>query len=78
MGVLLDNIGRHAQKTLVKLLDENAVTFLGTDTHMVNTNYMHIEHMIKEFKKKIGETMLSENKDTTSSSTMSCWTKGVV
>ena len=50
MGVLLDNIGRHAQKTLVKLLDENAVTFLGTDTHLVNTNYTHMEHMIKEYK----------------------------
>ena len=60
MGVLLDNIGRHAQKTLVKLLDENAVTFLGTDTHMVNTNYTHMEHMIKEFKKKIGETRFNE------------------
>lgn len=56
----MDNIGRHAQKTLVKLLDKDAVTFLGTDTHRVNTNYTLMNHMIKKFKKKIGETRFNE------------------
>lgn len=54
-GSLVGNYGMHAKKTLQKLLKEDAVTFLGTDTHRPNTNYCNIDKMIKVLKKEVNE-----------------------
>lgn len=59
---------------------EKSVMFAHTypDISRMYAEMAHDELKHAGYLKKIGETMLSENKDTTSSSTMSCWTKGVV
>jgi rubrerythrin len=59
---------------------EKSVMFASTrpEVSKMYAEMAHDELKHAGYLKKIGETMLSENKDTTSSSTMSCWTKGVV
>jgi len=53
-GSIMGQYGGHAKKTIVKLFKENAVTFLGTDTHRVNTNYTNLKYAINEIKERIG------------------------
>lgn len=57
---IIGNYGVDAKNTLLKLLDANAIHFLGTDTHTPNTKYIQINEMLEEYKKVIGEEKLEE------------------
>ena len=47
---IIGNYGTDAKDTLLKLLDANAIHFLGTDTHSPNTKYVHMSEMLEEYK----------------------------
>lgn len=53
-GSLVGKYGTHAKKTIFKLLKEDLVSFLGTDTHVANTNYSDIDKMMKILIKEVG------------------------
>ncbi len=57
---IIGNYGQTAKNTLLKLLEANAIHFLGTDTHAPNTKYVKMNEMIKEYKVVIGEEKLEE------------------
>lgn len=59
-GSLVGNYGIHAKKSIIKLLKNDAVTFLGTDTHRPNTNYCDIDTMIKALKKEVDDEKVEE------------------
>lgn len=52
---ILGYYGKHAQKTMKKLLKNNLINFLGTDTHRKNTIYPMVPKSIKKISKIIGE-----------------------
>ena len=51
---------RHSAETLYKLLDANAVHFLGTDNHRAGSIYTRMDEIKKEFRKRIGRDKLYE------------------
>lgn len=56
-------VGRYrgnAKETLLKLLDANAIHFLGTDTHRSGSFYTRMDEFLKEFRKRIGSAKLKE------------------
>ena len=55
---IIGRYGNDSKETLLKLLDANAIHFLGTDTHRKNSIYVKMDNIIKEFKKKIGNDKL--------------------
>ena len=55
---IVGRYGNDSKETLLKLLDANAIHFLGTDTHRKNSIYVKMDDIIKEFKKKIGDDRL--------------------
>lgn len=59
---------------------EKSVMFASSrpDVSRMYAEMAHDELKHAGYLKKIGELMLSENQDSVESSTMSCWTKGVV
>lgn len=57
---IIGNYGADAKSTLLKLLDANAIHFLGTDTHAPNTKYVRMKEMLEEYKLAIGEEKLEE------------------
>lgn len=59
-GSLVGNYGFHAKNTVMKLLKEDAVSFFGTDTHRVNTNYCNIDKAIKVLKSTVGTEKTNE------------------
>lgn len=52
--------GAKAKKTLIKLLKEDAVTFLGTDCHSEQSIYCDMDIYLELLKKEIGITKLNE------------------
>lgn len=52
--------GSKAKETLYKLLDANAVHFLGTDNHRAGSIYTRMDEIKKEFRKRIGRDKLYE------------------
>lgn len=61
---ILGRYGNSARETFLKLIDVNAIHFLGSDTHSPNTIYAKMDDILKELKKKIGYDnlkKLSEN-----------------
>lgn len=59
-GSIVENYGSKAKQTLIKLLEADAIHFLGTDTHAPNTNYIRMNEMLEEYVKVIGEEKLEE------------------
>lgn len=57
---IIGKYGNKAKETLIKLLDANAVHFLGTDTHRKHSVYTEMDEILHEFKKKIGAEKLKE------------------
>lgn len=50
-GSIVEQYGKAAKKTFIKLLQENAITFLGTDSHRRKGVYTEINDIIDELKK---------------------------
>lgn len=57
---ILERYGADSKKTLLKLLDADAIHFLGTDTHAPNTTYVQMKQILEEFRKVIGEERLEK------------------
>lgn len=63
-GSIIGRYGMTAKETLLKLLDANAVHFLGTDNHRSNSIYTRMEEIKKEFRRKIGRDKFYELSET--------------
>ena len=61
---IIGRYGIKAKETLLKLLDANAVHFLGTDNHKSNSIYTRMEEIKKEFRRKIGRDKFYELSET--------------
>ena len=59
-GSIIGQYGKEAKKTLIKLLKNNMVHFLGTDTHRQGYIYGHFYRIEKEFLKYISEEKMLE------------------
>ena len=59
-GSIIGRYGMTAKETLFKLLDSNAVHFLGTDNHRAGSIYTRMDDIKREFKKKIGRDKFKE------------------
>lgn len=57
---IIGRYGTSAKETLFKLLDADAVHFLGTDNHRSGSIYTRMDDILHEFKKKIGRDKLRE------------------
>lgn len=57
---IIGRYGTNAKETLLKLLDADAVHFLGTDNHRAGSIYTRMEEIKKEFRKKIGKDRFYE------------------
>lgn len=57
---IIGRYGTSAKETLYKLLDADAVHFLGTDNHRAGSIYTRMEDIKKEFRKKIGRDKFYE------------------
>lgn len=57
---ILGYYGKQAKKTMKKLLKNNLINFLGTDTHRENTIYPIVPKSIKKISKIIGEEQTKE------------------
>ncbi len=57
---IIERYGRKCKQTLLKLLEANAIHFLGTDCHRPDTIYTQMEEIISEFEKEIGKEKLEE------------------
>ena len=57
---IIERYGHKAKQTLLKLLDANAIHFLGTDTHRPETIYAQMNEVINEYDKKIGSDKVEE------------------
>ena len=57
---IIGTYGNNAKTTLIKLINSNAVHFLGSDAHRPNSFYTKIEGMKNEFIKEIGEEYFQE------------------
>lgn len=55
IGSIIGLYGKEAKKTLIQLLKNNMIHFIGTDTHMPNSIYTKIDTAIEELKKVITE-----------------------
>ena len=61
---IIGRYGIKAKETLLKLLDANAVHFLGTDNHRSNSIYTRMEEIKKAFRRKIGRDKFYELSET--------------
>ena len=57
---IVGRYGMKAKETLLKLLDANAIHFLGTDNHRSGSVYTRMDEIKKEFRRKIGRDKLYE------------------
>ena len=57
---IIGRYGTNAKETLLKLLDADAVHFLGTDNHRAGSIYTRMEEIKKEFRKRIGKDRFYE------------------
>lgn len=60
LGSISGQYGRHAKKTVKKLLKNNLVHFIGTDVHRPNTTYKNVKKSIRKLKKIISEDKIIE------------------
>ena len=59
-GSIIGQYGKEAQKTIIKMLKNNMVHFLGTDTHRQGYIYGHFYRVEREFLKYISEEKFEE------------------
>lgn len=59
-GSILGLYGEHAKKTMIKLLKEDCVDFLGSDVHLKQSIYPIVNDSIKKINKIIGKEKLKE------------------
>lgn len=59
-GSIIGQYGKEAQKTLIKMLKNNMVHLLGSDTHRTGFIYGHFNKVEKEFLKYISEEKFEE------------------
>ena len=59
-GSILGQYGKEAQKTIIKMLKNNMIHFLGTDTHRQGYIYGHFYRVEKEYLKYISEEKFME------------------
>ena len=59
-GSIIGQYGKEANKTLIKLLRNNMVHFLGSDTHRNGHIYAHFDKIKKELLKHVSEEKLLE------------------
>ncbi len=57
---IIERYGHKSKQTLLKLINANAIHFLGTDTHRPNTIYAQMDDILEEFRKEIGNEKLNE------------------
>lgn len=57
---IIGRYGTKAKETLHKLLDANAVHFLGTDNHRAGSIYTRMDDIKREFRKRIGKDKFYE------------------
>lgn len=57
---IIGRYGTKAKETLYKLLDANAVHFLGTDNHRAGSIYTRMDDIKREFRKRIGKDKFYE------------------
>ena len=57
---IIGRYGTKAKETLYKLLDANAVHFLGTDNHRAGSIYTRMNDIKREFRKRIGKDKFYE------------------
>lgn len=59
-GSIIGIYGKHAKKTIKKLLNMDLVTYLASDVHREETIYKNMPQIIKKLKKVISEEKLNE------------------
>lgn len=59
-GSIIGQYGKNAQKTIIKMLKNNMIHFLGTDTHRTGYVYAHFYKVEKEFLKYISKEKFEE------------------
>ena len=59
-GSFIGLYGSEAQKTVVKLLKNDKITFLGTDTHRCDSIYTKIEGIVQKLEKTVGIDKVEE------------------
>lgn len=57
-GSIIGRYGKDAEKTLKKLLKDNMIHFLGTDTHRSGSVYTQMDKIVKRLEKLIGKEKL--------------------
>ena len=61
---IIGRYGTKAKETLYKLLEANAVHFLGTDNHRAGSIYTRMDDIKREFRKRIGKDKFYELSET--------------
>ena len=59
-GSVIGQYGKETQKTVVELLQNNMIHFMGTDTHRPNSVYTRLPSAIKELRKILPEYIVEE------------------
>lgn len=59
-GSITGQYGKEAQKTVVKLLQNNMIHFMGTDTHRPNSVYTRVGSSVQELKKILPNHIVEE------------------
>lgn len=59
-GSFIGKYGIEAQKTAIKLLKKDKITFLGTDAHRKDSLYTKVEDAVKKIEKIVGAKKLDE------------------
>lgn len=59
-GSIIGRYGSTCKETLYKLLDANAIHFLGTDNHRAGSIYTRMTDIKREFRKRIGKDKFYE------------------
>lgn len=57
-GSIIGRYGKDAEKTVKKLLKNNMIHFLGTDTHRSGSVYIQMDKILKKLEKLIGKEKL--------------------
>lgn len=59
-GSAIGQYGKEAQKALKRLLKEDMISFLGTDSHRKNSVYTQMPEILKKLEKMIGKEKLEQ------------------
>lgn len=60
IGSLIGLYGKEAKRTVIQLLQNNMIHFIGTDTHMPDSIYTKVDTAIEELKKIISEEKIEK------------------